>query len=103
MVKLIKLNNLEYNTNRDPSVYRRAVNKDFRLQALMDGSGTAKGTFYVDGKAQCEANVTLPGTFECKFKFPKAGTHVGELIIENGTDQFRKNIRIDVMEHDWIG
>lgn len=103
MVKLVKLNNLQYNVNRDPNAYRRSVNKDFRLQALLDGTGTAKGVFTIDGEKKCESTVTLPGTFECKFKFPKAGTRMGELTIEGNGQTYTQNIRIDVTEHDWIG
>ncbi len=103
LVKLVKLNNLQYNPNRDPNVYRRPVNKEFRLQALLDGQGSAKASFTVDGKTLCESTVQLPGTFECKFKFPQADTHIGELVIEGHGETYRQNIRIDVVEHEWIG
>ena len=103
ILKLVKLNNLQYNPNRDPNVYRRSVNKEFRLQAILDGTGSAKGIFLIDGKPRCESAINLPGTFECKFKFPKAGTHVGELVIEGNGETYHQNIRIDVTEYDWIG
>lgn len=103
LVKLVKLNNLQYNPNRDPEVYRRPVNKEFRLQALLDGTGTAKAKFIVDGKALCDSTVTLPGTFECKFKFSEPATHIGELVIEGNGETYHQNIRIDVEEHAWIG
>ena len=36
LVKVVKLNNLQYNANRDPEVYRRCIKEPFRLQALLD-------------------------------------------------------------------
>lgn len=103
LVKLVKLNNLQYNANRDPQVYRRTVNHDFRLQALLNGSGAATASFTVDGETKCEGNVNLPGTFECKFAYPTAGTRIGTLTIEGNGETFKEDIRIDVDEHDWIG
>jgi len=103
LVKLIKLNNLQYNPNRDPEVYRRPVNKEFRLQALLAGSGNAKAKFVVDGAVLCEGAVNLPGTFECKFSYDSAGTRVGTLSIEGAGQNFSQDIRVDVMDHAWIG
>lgn len=103
LVKLIKLNNLQYNLNRDPEVYRRPVNQEFRLQALLNGSGSAKARFEAEGKVLGEATVNLPGTFECKFSYDTAGTRVGKLVIEGNGETFRQNIRIDVTDHAWIG
>lgn len=103
LVKLIKLNNLQYNANRDPAFYRRPVNEDFRLQALLNGSGEAKAVFTVEGETLCESTVKLPGTFDCSFRYDTAGTRVGVLTIDGGNEQFRENIRIDVLEHAPIG
>lgn len=103
LVKLIKLNNLQYNANRDPEVYRRPVNKEFRLQALLNGNGSAKAKFVVDGKVLCEGSVNLPGTFECKFSYDTAGTRIGTLTIEGAGQHFTQDIRVDVMDHAWIG
>ncbi len=42
LVKLVNLNNLQYNPNHDPQVYRRRIpNRAFRIQALLEGTGTA--------------------------------------------------------------
>lgn len=103
LVKMIKLNNLQYNPNRDPEVYRRPVNKEFKLQALLNGSGSATAKFEADGKVLCEGSVSLPGTFECKFGYDSAGTRIGTLVIEGSGEDFRQDIRIDVTEHAWIG
>ncbi|MFN4263814.1 MAG: hypothetical protein ACK4IT_09465 [Thioalkalivibrionaceae bacterium] len=102
-LKMIKLNNLQYNANRDPAVYRRPVNTDFRLQALLGGSGQAKAKFVVDGHALCEETISLPGAFDCHFRFESAGTRLGELIIENNGSNVKHPIRVDVLEHAPIG
>lgn len=103
LVKLVKLNNLQYNANRDPNVYRRPVNQAFRLQALLGGQGSAKCSFTVDGESKCDATVNLPGTFECKFSYKTPGSYVGKLSIEGSGETYSQDIRIDVVEHAWIG
>lgn len=103
LVKLIKLNNLQYNSNRDQDIYRRPVNETFRLQAVLNGSGTARARFEAEGRTLGEATINLPGTFECKFRYDTPGTRVGNLIIEGNGETFRQDIRIDVTEHAWVG
>jgi len=103
LVKLVKLNNLQYNANRDPENYRRSVNEPFRLQALLDGSGTAKARFEVEGKAVCEKSVSLPATFDCSVSFPSAGIRLGTLTVEGSGETVTRTLRLDVMEHAWIG
>ncbi|WP_017941163.1 MULTISPECIES: hypothetical protein [unclassified Thioalkalivibrio] len=103
LVKLVKLNNLQYNPNRDPEVYRRPINEEFRVQASLNGSGTAQCKFSVEGETLCEGSVSLPGTFDCKFSYDTAGTRIGDLVIEGNGETFHEKIRIDVLEHAWIG
>jgi hypothetical protein len=103
LVKLIKLNNLQYNANRDPAFYRRPVNEEFRLQAMLSGSGEAKAMFTVEGETLCESTIHLPGTFDCKFSYETAGTRIGVLTIDSANEQFRENVRIDVLDHAPIG
>ncbi|MBS0003024.1 MAG: hypothetical protein KFF45_08090 [Thioalkalivibrio sp.] len=103
LVKLIKLNNLQYNANRDPAFYRRPVKEEFRLQAMLGGSGEAKARFTVGDEVLCESTVGLPGGFDCKFSYDTPGTRIGVLTIEGAGEQFRENIRIDVLEHAPIG
>jgi hypothetical protein len=103
LVKLIKLNNLQYNANRDPAFYRRPVNEEFRLQAMLNGSGEAKAMFTVEGETLCESTIDLPGTFDCKFSYDTAGTRIGVLTIDGAAEQFRETVRIDVLKHAPIG
>lgn len=97
-VTLVKLNNLEYNPNRDPEFYRRQPGKPFRIQALLQGSGTAKGRVEVEGESTCESTVSLPGTYECTLSFDTPGVRVARLVIESGNETYTQDIRLDVVE-----
>lgn len=103
LVRLVKLNNLQYNANRDPDVYRRSVGKSFRIQALLVGTGDANARLTVNGEVLCEASVSLPGRFDCEVSFDSAGTRVGILSIEGNGEQFTQELRLDTVEHDWVG
>lgn len=103
LVKLVKVNNLQYNANRDPEFYRRTPHQEFRIQALLGDSGTAKSRFEVEGKIVCEKSVSLPGTFECRCSFNTPGTRIGKLTIEANGETYRQDIRLDVVEHEWVG
>ncbi len=105
LVKLVRLNNLAYNPNRDPQIYRRVPRKPFRIQALLDGEGRARAQVIIDGesKARCDQQITLPDTFTCEVAFDSPGSRIAALIIENGGQSFRQELRLDVMDHEWIG
>lgn len=104
LVKLIKLNNLQYNANRDPNVFRRSVNESFRIQALVDGAGQAKCKITdVAGKVLAEKNIAIPGTFTHEVAFATAGTRIVTLTVEGSGESFSQDLRLDVMEHAWIG
>jgi hypothetical protein len=103
LVKLVKLNNLQYNANRDPQVYRRVPKKPFRIQALLDGSGKARAKLEVEGKMPCNQSIDLPGTFTCEVAFDTPGVHVATLVVEGAGESYKQDIRLDVMPHEWIG
>jgi hypothetical protein len=103
LVKLIRLNNLQYNANRDPQAYRRTPGEPFRLQALLVGTGTATARFEAEGRTLCEQRVPLPGTFECSFRFETPGSRVGTLSVEANGARFTQELRLDVDEHAWVG
>lgn len=105
LVKLVKLNNLEYNPNRDPAVYRRVPKKPFRIQALLDGQGQVEAHVEVDGKAYDQKKVTLPDTYTSEISFATSGVRVATLIVKDagGAERFRQDLRLDVLDHAWIG
>lgn len=103
LVKLIKLNNLQYNPNRDPEVYRRVPNKPFRIQAVLTGTGKARAKVEVEGATSCNQSVDLPGTFTCDLVFSTPGVRVATLVVEGMGESYVQHLRLDVMAHEWIG
>lgn len=103
LVKLVKLNNLQYNPNRDPEVYRRVPNKPFRIQALLAGGGSARAKVDVEGRTPCNQTVDLPGTFTCEISFDTPGVRIATLTVERNGELFKQDLRLDVMPHAWIG
>ena len=103
LVKLLKLNGLEYNANRDPQVYRRVPGKPFRIEAQLAGSGSAQVRFDVDGETAHESTVALPGRLDFTVGFESPGIRIGELLIENEGLRFERRMRLDVDERAWVG
>lgn len=103
LVKIIKLNNLQYNPNRDPEVYRSVPNKAFRIQAVLGGTGKAKAKLEVDGGVPCTQSLDLPDTFTCEIAFDTPGTRVATLTIDGAGENYVQDLRLDVREHEWIG
>lgn len=103
MIKRIRLNNVQYNPNRDPQFYRRTVGEEFRLQVFLDGGGRAQARLEAEGATLCEAEVALPGAFDCRFRFDRPGTRVGTVTVVRDGDTVRQDIRLDVEAHAWVG
>ena len=101
-IRMIRLNNLQYNPNRDPQVYRRLPNQPFRLEVDIVGEGTAKVSFEADGQKE-QQTVNLLGRFECQMSFDTPASRVGVLIVDINGDLSERYIRLDVMDHAWGG
>jgi len=102
-IKQVKLNQLEYNSNRDPQVYRKVINKPFDLNVRLAGSGSVKVALTVAGETLSESDVSLPGAFTANPSFDSAGTRLGTVTVSKDDESFSTHVRFDVMEHDWIG
>ncbi len=104
LVGQIKLNNLQYNALRDPAVYRRCANEPFRIQALLAGKGEARCLLSDQaGKVIVEKHLTLPGMFDHEIAFSTPGVRVVTLAIEGNGGKFAQSLRLDVLEHAWVG
>jgi hypothetical protein len=104
LVKLVRLNGLEYNPNRDPQAYRRIPGEPFRIQALLGGTGVARCSLRAaDGREFVAADVPAPGTFSHELKYDRPGVHVVTLTVERGAERFAQDLRLDVLEHAWVG
>jgi len=100
-IKMIKLNNLKYNPNRDPQVFRRIINKPFRLQVILAGSGNADVSLTVAKKKLAHETVYLPGTFDCDVSFENAASHLGTITVKMNGETFKEYVRFDVTETPW--
>lgn len=104
LVKLVKLNNLQFNPNRDPEVYRRCTNDAFRIQALLDGVGQAQCKIVDEtNNVLVDKVVSLPGTFTHELSFPTPGVRIVTLEITDNSETYKQDLRLDVMDHAWIG
>jgi hypothetical protein len=104
LVRLVRLNGLEYNPNRDPQVYRRVAGEPFRIQALLGGTGTARCALRdAGGRELVTADVPAPGTFAHDLRYELPGVHVVTLTVERGPERFAQDLRLDVLEHAWVG
>jgi hypothetical protein len=104
LIKLLNLNGLPYNPNRDPQSYRRCVSEPFRIQALLDGAGEARCRLEdVQGRPLAEATVALPGAFDCQLTFDTPGSRIVSIRIEAGDRSATETLRLDVLERAWVG
>jgi hypothetical protein len=104
LVQRIKLNNLQFNVNRDPQIYRRCVHQPFRIQAVLAGAGDARCALNdANGRPLAARTVALPGTFTHEIAFDTPGTRIVTLVIENAGTRVSHDLRLDVMEHAWVG
>lgn len=102
LVKLVRLNGLQYNANRDPQAYRRAVGAPFRIDALIDSA--ARCTLRdARGNVLAAAEVPPGGTFTHALTYDRPGTYVVTLAAEGGAGSFALDLRLDVLAHAWIG
>ena len=104
LVKFVKLNNLQYNANRDPQVYRRLVGEKFRIQAFIAGSGTAHCALLDPLGAPIIARGVLPpASFDAEVAFDTPGQRLVTLEVTRGAEHFTQILRLDVLERAWIG
>jgi hypothetical protein len=102
LVKFVRLNGLQFNANRDPQVYRRAVGEPFRIEARV-GADARCTLRDVRGKSLATADVPAGGTFAHAVTYDRPGVHVVTLTAERGADSFGQDLRLDVLAHAWIG
>ncbi|MDH3326020.1 MAG: hypothetical protein OEM38_04800 [Gammaproteobacteria bacterium] len=100
-IKIIKLNNVQYNSNRDPQVFRRVVNKPFRLQVFLGGTGNANVSLTTGDNTLSQQTVTLPGTFDCNVEFATAASHLGTVNVEVNGETYKDYVRFDVTDTPW--
>jgi hypothetical protein len=98
LVRMVKLNGLQYNANRDPQVYRRAAGEAFRLEALLEGKGEAQCEVRDErGRVLGGGKVDRPGRFSCELRFEAPGSRLVTLRVEGGGERFEQAFRLDAL------
>lgn len=108
LIKMIKINNMQFNPNRDPQVHRRTVRESFRIQVVLGATdrsgGEARCTLRDENNTVLvEKTVTVPGTFTHELSFATPGVRLITLSVASSGQQSSRDIRLDVMEHAWVG
>jgi len=104
LVRLVRLNGLQYNANRDPQAYRRVAGAPFRIEALIEDGAPVRCTLRdATGKAIVADDVSGGATFAHDLRFDAPGAYVVTLDVERGSERFAQDLRLDVLAHAWVG
>jgi hypothetical protein len=98
LVRMVKLNGLQYNANRDPQAYRRTTGESFGIEALLEGAGEARCTVSDErGGVLAQASVARPGRFSCELKFDRPGSRLVTLRVRADQGEFAQTLRLDTL------
>jgi hypothetical protein len=98
LVRILKLNGLQYNPNRDPQVYRRAVGEAFSLHALLEGIGEAECRVTdATGAPIASGKLARPGIFKAELRFDTPGSRLVNLRVTSGAETFDQTLRLDTL------
>jgi len=104
IIKIIKINNLQYNVLRDPQVYRRVAGEPFRIQVVVAGAGESAVTLSDEkGATLVEGKVQAPGTFSHELAFAKPGVRIVTITARQADRSESLDVRLDAMAHAWVG
>jgi len=104
IVRMVKINGLQFNANRDPQAYRRCAGEPFRIEALLADRGRAQVRL-TDEQGTLLANDTVeaPATWGADVVFDRPGSRIVLLEIETGAVRHSQTLRLDVQERAWVG
>ena len=98
MVRMLRLNGLQYNANRDPQAYRCAAGTPFRLQLWLDGDGEARCSVHdAGGRLLAGALEKRPGRFTCELPAGAPGTQVVTVRATDGAEVWEQAVRLDTL------
>ena len=104
IIKMFKINNLQYNALRDPQVYRRVTGEPFRIQVIVAGTDPVSVMLADERGAQLvQGNVRAPGTFSHELTFAKPGVRIVTITAQQANRSESRDVRLDVMAHAWTG
>jgi hypothetical protein len=98
LVRMVRLNGLEYNANRDPQAYRRATGEDFAVQVWLEGTGPAHVTLTAaDGRVLQDVKGPRGRPCTLRLRFDAPGSRLVTLHVTAGADRYVQDLRLDVM------
>jgi hypothetical protein len=101
IIKFIKINGLQYNAKHDLRVYRRVAGDPFRIQVVIEGTGSVRVTLADEkGALLVAGDVQRRGAFLHELTFAKPGVRV---TVQQADRSEARDIRLDVMAHAWAG
>ncbi len=104
IIKFIIINNLQYNTLRDPQVYRRVAGQPFRIQVGVGGGSRVQVTLADErGAMLAEGEVAAPGTFSHELTFAQPGVRIVTVTAQHPGRNESRDLRLDVMAQAWVG
>ncbi|RPJ47808.1 MAG: hypothetical protein EHM16_04700 [Betaproteobacteria bacterium] len=104
IIKFIKINNLQYNTLRDPQVYRRVAGEALRIQVGVGGRGAVRVTLADEkGTNLVQGDVQAPGTFSHELTFARPGVRIVTIGAQHADRSESRDMRLDIMAHAWVG
>jgi len=104
LIKIIKINNLQYNPQRDPQAYRRTAGEPFRLQAMIVSREIVRVTLSDEqGKTVAQHDLRGSGTFSHELTFAEPGVRIVTLAAKEPGRSESHDLRLDVMAETWKG
>lgn len=98
LVRMVRLNGLEFNANRDPQVYRRAAGEDFAVQVWLEGAGEARVALTAaDGRVLQDVKAPRGRPCTLRLRFDAPGSRLVTLHVAAGAERFVQDLRLDVM------
>ncbi|HEY5638296.1 MAG TPA: hypothetical protein VIS77_15505 [Burkholderiales bacterium] len=98
LVRMLRVNGVQYNANRDPQAYRSALGSPFRLQLWLEGSGEARCSVSdADGRLLAGALERRPGRFTCELPAEAPGTRLVTVRATDGAEVWEQAVRLDTL------
>lgn len=104
VIKFIKINNLQYNPQRDPQAYRGIAGAALRIQVAVGSSGPTRVSLADEkGALLGEGQVQGPGTFSHELNWIHPGVRIVTVTAQHAEHSESRDLRLDIMAHAWIG
>ena len=76
---------------------------DLLVKVLSDQDFLARKSHSFLRNVLAEGAVRAPGTFTSEVRFATPGIRLVTLVVERGGERFTQDLRLDVLDHAWVG